>query len=359
MTDLVDAPSEMEGQLNTLWYSRCPVPTASGIAQHYCWLQRSFAEIGIALNSIRAADERDTRDAHLDHAHEGMFREGGNIPAIWARAKGQDTVVVAITWVDEQQAIVALPDSDIHTAADLRGRRLGVPKTFGGTIDFSRAMGLHGLITALQVAGLGPVDATLVDIAIEPVDLRETLPGTLPLNPVLDALLAGTVDAIYLKGAQGAAVAARHGLRIVLNINSHPDPRVRINNGTPRPVTVDRALAVARPDLVARYLALLLRTAEWANTHPGEVVAAVAAETGTRPEDVLRAYGPDFHHHFQPRLSPAYVAALEEQKNFLRDWGFLAGDFSVPSWIAPEPLRQAEALVSATGSSQPALDVAR
>ena len=328
-----------------LWYTRCPVPTASGIAQHYRWLHRAFAEIGIELNSIRAAEERDARDAHLDHAHAGMFREGGNIPAIWAKSKGQDTVVVGITWVDEQQAIVARPDSKIRSVADLLGRRLGVPRQDGGLIDFARGMALHGLISALATAGLTPDEAEFVDIASKPIDLKEGVPAAPLANPALDALLQGTVDVIYLKGAQGAALAERHGLRVVLDINSHPDPRVRINNGTPRPVTVDRALAIDHPDLVARYLAVLLRTAEWAKSHPNEVVAAVTAETGTRPEAVLRAYGPEFHHHFHPRLTAEYVAALEAQRNFLRDWGFLAADFDFAAWIAHEPLRRAETLL--------------
>ena len=330
-------------QPRELWYTRCPVPTASGIAQHYRWLHRAFADIGVELQSVRAADDRTTRDAHLDHTLPGMFREGGNIPAIWARAKGQDTAVVGITWVDEQQVILARGDSSVHTVADLRGQRLGVPKQGSEGIDFARGMALHGLVNTLRVAGIAVGDVTLVDVAIKPVDLKEGVP-TRPIYPALDALLADEVDVIYAKGAQGAALAERHGLRLVFDINAHPDPHARINNGTPRPITVDRALAVNRPDLIARYLVVLLRTADWAKTHRDEVVAAVAAETGTKPGDVLQAYGPDFHHHFRAGLSADYIAALEEQKDFLRDWGFLAGDFAVGDWILDEPLRRAEAL---------------
>lgn len=339
-------PEETSTAPTELWYTRCPVPTASGIAQHYRWLHDAFADLGIGLNSIRAADERTVRDAHLDHTHPGMFREGGNIPAIWARSKGQNTAVVGITWVDEQQAILARPNSDIRSVADLRGRRLGVPKQADGLIDFARGMALHGLVTALGVAGLTPADAELVDISTKPVDLTEATPACQPTITPLDALLLGQVDAIYAKGAQGAALAERHNLRVVFDINAHPDPRIRINNGTPRPVTVDRGLALVHPDLVAHYLAVLLRAAEWAKTHHRDVVDAVVAETGTRSEDVLKAYGSDFHNHFRVTLSAEYVSALNAQKNFLRDWGFLAGDFDVASWIVEEPLRRAERMVA-------------
>ncbi|MBJ7417547.1 MAG: hypothetical protein JHC88_19190, partial [Niveispirillum sp.] len=41
-----------------------------------------------------------------------------------------------------------------------------------------------------------------------------------------------------------------------------------------------------------------------------------------------------------------YVAGLEAQKNFLRDWGFLAGDFDIQDWIVEGPLAEAERLVA-------------
>jgi sulfonate transport system substrate-binding protein len=328
-----------------LWYTRCPVPTASGIAQHYRWLHREYAEIGIDLRSIRAADDRSVRDSHFNHSHPGMFREGGNIPAIWARAKGQDTAVVGITWVDEEQVVLTRPDSDIRDVGDLRGKRLGLPLHESANVDFSRAMALRGFVTALALAGEKPDAARFVNIASGDIDLREDPATGHPRNAVVDALLAGDIDALYVKGAQGTALLKQHGLRVVLDINSHPDPIVRINNGTPRPVTVDRTLAVDHQDVVARYLAVLLRTAEWANTHRAEVEAAVAAETNTTTQDVADAYGPNFHKKFRARLTPEYRAALENQKNFLRDWGFLAADFDFASWIISEPLTRAETLV--------------
>jgi ABC-type nitrate/sulfonate/bicarbonate transport system substrate-binding protein len=331
--------------LTELWYTRCPVPTASGIAQYYRWLHRDFAGIGVALRSIRAADNRSVRDAHFDHTHAGMFREGGNIPAIWARAKGQDTAVVGITWIDEEQVILVRPTSDIHDVGDLRGRLLGLPLHESANVDFSRAMALRGFVTALGLAGLTPDDARFVNIASGDIDLREDPATGHPRNAVAEALLEGAIDALYVKGAQGSALAKRHGLRVLLDINAHPDPIVRINNGTPRPITVNRDLAVEHEELVARYLSVVLRTAEWAKTHRPEVEAAVAAETNTSPLDVGNAYGPDFHKKFRARLSEDFVSALENQKNFLCDWGFLAQDFDFRSWIVPGPLAHAESLL--------------
>jgi ABC-type nitrate/sulfonate/bicarbonate transport system substrate-binding protein len=37
--------------LDQLWYTRCPVPTASGIAIHHGWINEEFAKDGIAVSS--------------------------------------------------------------------------------------------------------------------------------------------------------------------------------------------------------------------------------------------------------------------------------------------------------------------
>jgi len=40
---------------------------------------------------------------------------------------------------DEVQAVIALPESGIRNAADLRGKRLGLPRRVNDPIDFWRA----------------------------------------------------------------------------------------------------------------------------------------------------------------------------------------------------------------------------
>lgn len=330
----------------TLWYTRCPVPTTSGIAQHFRFLHTEFARHGVALESIRASTDPGVRESHFDHSHPNMFREGGNAPPIWVRANGRDTAVVGITWVDEEQLILVRADSPIRSLADLKGSRLGLPRQRLDTrVDVGRAQDLRGLLTALQLAGLRRDEVVFVDIDSAGGDLREQVaPATRRSHEVADALLAGQVDAIYAKGAVGATLVAEHGLRAIVDFNAYDDPRVRINAGTPRPITVDRRLALEHPELVARYLAVLLRTAEWAAGHPDEVTEAIAAETASTPAAVRQAYGPQLHQRFEPRLSPDYVQALSSQKDFFLAEGFLAADFDFVAWIVPGPLALAREL---------------
>lgn len=334
-----------------LWYSRCPVPTTSGIAQHYRWLHRAFAERGVELQSLRASADARVREAHYNHAHPDMFREGGNVPPIWARASGQDTLVVGITWVDERQVLLVRDDSPLREPSDLQGRRLGLPKHHTRNVDIARTAHLRGLLTALELAEVPREAVTFVDIEGGEFDLRET--GQVGAGgdraDLLAALLEGRVDAIYAKGASSVALQAKHGLRALLDINAHPDPLVRVNAGTPRPITVNRDLVQRAPELVSHYLAVLLATADWAREHRDAAVLALAEETASSPESILQGYGESFHLHLRPALSDTYRQGLALQKDFLLREGFLPGDFDVASWIDPAPLAAAEALAGELG----------
>jgi ABC-type nitrate/sulfonate/bicarbonate transport system substrate-binding protein len=334
----------------TIWYTRCPVPTTSGIAQHFRWLHGEFARNGLALESIRAAQDKSVRLSHFDHTHENQFREGGNVPPLWAKGEGRDTVVVGITWVDEEQLILVREDSPLRTVADLRGARLGLPKHDSQIVDIGRAEDLRGLLTALKIGGIGRDEVTFVDLHGGDFDLREDSAaerdvGASPkLRLNAQGLLEGKVDAVYAKGAFSATLIERHGFRPILDINEQSDPLLRVNAGTPRPITVNRDLARDHPQIVARYLVVLQKTAQWARTHHDEVVQAIAAETGATQAAVERGFGPHVHEHFTVTLSDISLTALRAQKDYLVAEGFIQ-DFDFDSWIDPAPLRLAEALV--------------
>jgi hypothetical protein len=72
-----------------------------------------------------------------------------------------------------------------------------------------------------------------------------------------------------VKGALGLETARLLGARIVADIGFHPDPKVRINNGTPRTLTVDAGLIDEHPDLVARFQALAEALGGSKNYGPG------------------------------------------------------------------------------------------
>ena len=328
-----------------VWYARCGGATASTIAIQRGWLQDEFGTAGLRVAAVQDQLTRELRDAHFDHRIPAMFREGGNVPPIWARSAGQQTVVVGITWVDEWQGILVREDSPIRRIEDLVGRRLAAPRHDGSLTDFQRAMALRGFDTVFRLLDRDVTrDATFVDVVSEAADHRGQGSSRRRGDTPRDALLRGDVDAIYAKGAWGGA-ASRAGLRELFDINGLPDPALRINNGTPRPITVGRSYLEQHPERVARYLAVLLRTSRWAQDHPEEILADLAAEAGTDRDGILHGYGAAVHQRLLPSLSREYVEGLRNQTRWLHAWGFLAGAVDVDAWIDARPLAEAERLV--------------
>ena len=331
---------------DVLWYTRCPVPSPLGIAARQGWLAETFAEEGIAIESIIDSKDRSIRESHFDHHLAWSFRQGGNIPPIWARANGRATRLVAITWTDEFQAIVTLPDRGIASIEQLAGRRFAVPRRVNDLIDFHRATALKGVVSGLSLAGLTHKDVTLVELPIEEsVIIAQGTPSLFglrrrhPYFREVEALVRGEVDAIFVKGAEGIVVANLIGAQVVAEFGNHPDPKVRINNGTPRVLTVDDALSQQRPDLVVRLLDVVARAGRWAEAHPDETVRVVAREIATHAEAVLASNGPDVHRHLGIGLDAPLVEAIGHFKDFLREWGFLPADFDLAAWVDHGPLQ--------------------
>ncbi len=172
-------------------------------------------------------------------------------------------------------------------------RRIGLPRQDGQRVDFARAMSLRGIETGLGIAGLHLADSELVDITSDQPTFAVAAGVANGRFHELEAaaLARGEVDAIYVKGAPGLGTVGTHGLRSLINLAEQDDPLLRVNNGNPRPVTVDRRTALERPDLVARYLAVLLRASHWAQGHPAEVFDIIGKEVGRSADEARAAYG--------------------------------------------------------------------
>ncbi|MDH1632522.1 ABC transporter substrate-binding protein [Pseudomonas mosselii] len=332
--------------LERLWFTRCPVPTASGIAYKLGWLQDEFAADGLPIDTLQEA--RQLGHHHYDHQLPGLFREGGNLPALAARAAGAPTRLIGLTWIEEWQTVLVRPDSNIRRPEDLRGKRLALP-AWGADRpgSIARAMSLHGYKGALASAGLGFDDVHLVEVALhDPLDAGSPQLGLQRLWSGLDPLARGEVDAVYVKGAAAADAARRLGLVVGIDLDALPDPRHRINNGTPRPITVHQRLLDEHFDLVTRFLAQTLRAADWAAGNRDALNAFLEDETRAGSQGVAEAYRGDFHTTLAPDLSPQRLAFLDTQKTFLNLHGFLERDFDLADWVDHRPLQAAHDLLA-------------
>ncbi|MFJ5921668.1 ABC transporter substrate-binding protein [Kitasatospora sp. NPDC092948] len=322
---------------DTLWFTRCPVPTATGIAADRGWLAEEFAADGIAVRSLQDVPPDVAADHHYTHALPGLFREGGNVPALWARSRGERTRLIGLTWIEERQTILVREGSGIASAAQLRGRRLAVPR-HPIAIDFWRAMALAGHHGALASAQLTFDDVELTEVAAKA--------GGDQWTAELAALQDGRVDAVYVKGALAAEAARRFGAVPAVELDALPDRRHRVNNGTPRPITVHQQLLDENPELVARFVAVLLRAADWAAGQPEEVARILGAETGAGPVGVAGAYAGRGHRTLHLDLSAERLELLAQQEGFLHAHGFLPSRVDVQAWADPAPLAAARALLA-------------
>lgn len=346
----------MSNKLNTLWYTRCPVPTGLGIAIQQGWLEDAFKAQGTSLSSLLESSDFSKRESHFSHTVQNSVRHGGNIPAISARARGRDTRVIGLSWADETQLILAAPESGISSVKDLKGRRFGLPNWKNVEIDFSRAQAIRGLENALRLEGLEVSDLELVDQDIDTHysdGQAQTVGGALAWNGrstsrarannlELIALLRGEVDAIFLKGASGAQIAHQFGLTTVIDIGIHPDPLVRSNNGTPRTLAVDGNLIDNHFDAAVTIVEQVLRAEQWAQSHPSDVRRYLARETNSSEYWVSIAYGEDAQKKLKTDLSEQSVTAIQDFTNFLHRWNFIPQSFDVNDWIDARPLEAAQ-----------------
>lgn len=350
-TETTTAPSSTLANdvIDTLWYTRCPVPTAASLAIDLGLLDDEFAPDEIAIQSLHASGARQVRESHFDHTQANSFRQGGNIPPIWTWVRGGDVRLIGLTWVDEYAAIIAMPDSGIETVKDLRGRRLGIGCRVNDRVDFFKAMALRTVLAGLSTEAMSLDDVELVEIPV-----TETYVGTETTSHSgtlwgggrrarrqqreAFALIRGEVDAIYTSGAMGANLTGFLGAREIIEVGHHPDRSLRINNETPAALTVSGALAKARPDIVARFVGRIAEAARWAETNHDRVRRIVGDDVGATGEWVTAAYGPDFHTNLMPTLSDECVAGLQSQVDFLHEHGFIETGFDVTAWIDREPL---------------------
>ena len=167
------------------------------------------------------------------------------------------------------------------------------------------------------------------------------VPGLSGLWAGLEQLRAGTVDAVYVKGASAVEAAKNVGAVVGIDTDALADRTHRVNNGTPRPITVHRHLLENHFDLVVRFLHQTLRASEWAKDHLSEVRGFLEGETVAGAEGVAEAYRNGYHLSLHPSLDAERVELFRQQKELLLVHGFLERDFELEQSNDERPLKAA------------------
>jgi len=337
---------EMGSRISDIWYTSCPVVCASHIAQNKGWLKEEFAKDGIKVSHISTLPTEDWH-AHYSHKHAQLFREGGNIPPIWTRSEGVDTKVTGMVWDEQRQAILVSKDSPIKSVDELKGKRVALPRRLPSLIDHRRATAKRGIIMSLRAHDLTPDDVQFVDLPIdipymdrgkvpaktEGLAIRASAGWKIPQQPEAEALQHGKVDAMYSSGGEAAVLEQARVAKVIYTLDKHPDWKYRVNIGYPYVCTVNADFATEHPDLVTRWMKVLARAGIWAKENYAEVVTIMAKETNVTEEAIRKSYPSDFHKHLVPEISERGIEALEIEKGFLREHGFINNDFNVSGWV--------------------------
>ena len=346
---------------DTIWYTRCPLPTAFSVAVHTGLLAQKLRPLGVQVESLRHSDDPQVRLSHFTHTWPGMMRQGGHIPPLWSRSQGRDVRLIGLSWTDEAQFVLTLPGRGITTVEDLRGRRMAVPLRPNFPIDFWRATVLKGYADALATVGLTLADVVLVDILVPTQPFAERAKGsTARVSPPgaahqtlssqsleAAALVRGEVDALFSPGHYGVALRAFLGAQTVVDVSRQSHRLARVNNPSLLAFTVDGRFLDANRPAVAAVLAGALEGAERARRDPREAARIVAAESGNAEELVEEIFGAHFAEDLAPRVNDELLEALAQQNHFLHQQGFIPRQVPIAEWLDTGPLEEAHRLVAA------------
>ena len=221
-------------KISEVWHTECPVPSATNIAVDQGWLQSEFEIEGIKVSHISYLPFED-RLCHFSHRQTRLFRDGGCIPAIWAKSDGVETKVIGMVFSEARQAILVRKDSTIESVEELKGKRVALPRDVCSLIDFRRATTKRGIIMALKAHGLNQDDVQFVDLPLNLANVNrpggvnftkttepESPPaaGKKPAQQVeLEALQCGKVDAIFSYLGREFILEQTGVARVIYNLN--------------------------------------------------------------------------------------------------------------------------------------------
>jgi 2'-hydroxybiphenyl-2-sulfinate desulfinase len=217
-------------------------------------------------------------------------------------------------------------------------------------------MALRGLYTALDAAGVERGSVEVVELDIDEkwlADLDQSDTASLWATPrryasqhaEIMALANGECDAIFSSAFRAVEIAYEMDARVLMDLSLANVSGHQLDNTNPTALTASGELCDREPEVVGKYLATLIRTAQWAKQHRDEVVACVAREVVAAEQVVDAGYTADFHTTLVPELSDDLVLGLGSQVKFLLENSFVENDVEMSSFIDRRPLQIARAVL--------------
>jgi ABC-type nitrate/sulfonate/bicarbonate transport system substrate-binding protein len=339
-----------------VYYTNCPLVSASNVDQELGWTREEFKKIGVKYAFLRSRRENDWYP-HYIHNLDNLIRFGGLFPPVHVHADIRRTRLLGATHVYEGGCMMVRSRDNIYRMKDLKGRKIGLTKSLN-TIkcDWWRIQEEQGIELMLMMNDMTRDDVEIVEFPypddwyddpkmLEPMEnpselwLKRDHKRDLAFRPLESALEKGVVDAIYTQTGPFQHLQEATGkFKAIEDLAKYPDWTLQVAN-VPAVITCTEEMAEKHPELVVTFMKGMIKVGRWANEH--KHAAAAILDKQTFYLDVEDTYRGIKNVDMVPTLSPQNLASIDIGKDFMRSHGYIKHDFDVRDWAAPEFLEQA------------------
>ncbi|MBF7731565.1 ABC transporter substrate-binding protein [Pseudomonas sp. N040] len=342
---------------NEVYYTNCPLVSASNIDQELGWAREDFKKMGITYAYLRSRAENDWYP-HYIHNLDNLIRVGGLFPPVHVHADMRRTKLLGATHVYEGGCMMVRARDDIYRMVELKGKKIGISKSLN-TIktDWWRIQEEQGIELMLRMNGMTRADVEIVEFPYAddwyddpemvgpPIDNPSELwfkrdhKKDLAFRPLETALENGVVDAIYTQTGPFQHLQEATGkFKAIEDLAKYPDWTLQMAN-VPAVITCTDVMAEEHPELVVAFMKSMIKVGQWSNQH--KHAAAAILDKQTFYLDVDDTYRNIKNVDMVPNLSPQNLAAIEIGKDFMLSHGYIKNNFDVHQWAAPEFAEQA------------------
>jgi len=356
---------EIDGKMTTtisldwkeVYYTNCPLISASNVDQELGWTAEEFAKIGVEFAYFRSRPETDWYP-HYIHNQDNLIRFGGLFPPIDVMADKRRTRLLGLTHVPfEGGCLMVRAKDNLFRMSDLKGKKIGITKSLNTLKnDWWRIQEHQGILSMLRMNGMTEKDVKLVDFPypddwyddpdmlmpmVNPSwwQLKRDHKHDLAFRPLETALLEGKVDAIYSQSKVFQHIQEATGeMAAIEDLSQYPDWRLQVAN-IPAIITCTDVMANEHPELVVAFMKGMIRVGRWSNQHKRAAAAILNKQTYyLDEEDTYRGIK---NVDMVPNLSAQNLTMVNIGKEFMLKHGYIKNDFDVNKWAAPEFFDQA------------------
>ena len=224
-----------------VYYTNCPLVSASNVDQELGWTREEFKKIGVQYAFLRSRRENDWYP-HYIHNLDNLIRFGGLFPPIHVHADIRRTRLLGATHVYEGGCMMVRARDNIYRMKDLKGKKIGLTKSLN-TIknDWWRIQEEQGIELMLMLNDMTRDDVEIVEFPypddwyddpkmLEPMDnpselwLKRDHKHDLAFRPLETALEKGVVDAIYTQSGPFQHLQEATGkFKAIEDLSKYPD----------------------------------------------------------------------------------------------------------------------------------------